>query len=93
MLDEGQAEARRGLRTRHRRLSPLYLSTALAMVLAMGATTKPALAQSVTAVGGVSPFPSPNPQADWNVGGFLYVGSTSSGTLTIEDGGSVRRQR
>jgi len=67
----------------------LQLSTALALVLALGATAEPARAQSVTAEGNVSPFPSQNPQPNWVVGGTLYVGNTSSGTLTIADGGWV----
>ncbi|WP_266076981.1 autotransporter domain-containing protein [Brucella intermedia] len=67
----------------------MQLSTALALVLALGATAEPARAQSVTAEGDVSPFPSQNPQPNWSVGGTLTVGNTSTGTLTITDGGRV----
>ncbi|MDH4992384.1 autotransporter-associated beta strand repeat-containing protein [Aquamicrobium lusatiense] len=67
----------------------MQLSTALALVLALGAIAVPARAQSVTAEGDVSPLPSQNPLANWVVGGTLYVGHGGSGTLTIADGGRV----
>ncbi len=46
-------------------------------------------APSVNALGDVAPFPSPNPQASWDVGGPLSVGSNATGTVTITDGGAL----
>lgn len=48
-----------------------------------------AQAQTVTSTGDVVPVQVPNPSPSWNAGTTLHVGSTGTGTLTMDSGGSV----
>jgi fibronectin-binding autotransporter adhesin len=72
--------------TAGRRRSPLLSTAIVALVCAVACALQPAQGQSVTGSGDVTPgLTSPN----WNVGGDLTVGNTATGTLDIENGGTV----
>lgn len=70
-------------------LKAVMLVAAL-VALAPAVDLSSATAQSVTGTGDVVPAVPPPPLPSWDLGaGFLLVGNTGTGTLTIEGGGSV----
>ncbi|WP_265975612.1 autotransporter domain-containing protein [Brucella intermedia] len=73
------------VRTVSRARSLLLGTTALAVVLSIGAAARPALAQSVTVTGSVEP--NHDGTSDWEIDEPLTLGSGS--TLAIMDGGRV----
>lgn len=81
----GKAYRRDGF-SRHRRS---HLSTAVLALVCATLGARPAMAQSIIAVGDVNP--GPVPPATWDVpGGEIYVGDTGGvGTLTIQDGATA----
>ncbi|MCL2640559.1 MAG: PEP-CTERM sorting domain-containing protein [Phycisphaerales bacterium] len=71
--------------TRNFSISKKYLLALLTpALLHVGAL--PLAAQMIDHTGNVEPTPEPSP---WDVGAALYVGRTSVGTLTIQNGGEV----
>ena len=97
LIDDGaRGRQQAGLQARGhtrpgRRAASFPATTALSLVTWLAGLPLGAAAQtpSVTVTGDVSPVPSPNPLPHWTPGGFLNIGQTGTGALTIAGGGTV----
>jgi outer membrane autotransporter protein len=67
----------------------LLLSTAIVTLITVAAGMRPASAQSVSGSGNLLPDISNLQTPTWSVGGELHVGDSSTGSLTIQNGGKV----
>lgn len=67
----------------------LFLTTAIVTLVTGIAGMRPASAQSVSGTGDLSPDVSTIQTPSWMVGADLYVGNVGTGTLDIQNGGTV----
>ncbi|TPM89690.1 autotransporter outer membrane beta-barrel domain-containing protein [Mesorhizobium sp. B2-1-3A] len=67
----------------------LFLTTAIITLVTAIAGMRPASAQSVSGTGDLSPDATTIQTPDWTVGADLVVGNIATGTLDIQNGGTV----